>query len=586
MADYYSILHKTISGLSSNNAQTRQMVYAKARTAINKQLHAIDPPPGEEAIARQIELLEQAISTLEAEQAAAEAAATPAPAASEPIAPHPSVHQPPAAEPSASVPPASVPPAPEPLAQEPPAPAPPPSQVPPPPVSPVQESVGDPAPVDPATTQSVAADTPMTDAPQPPMPQVDRPAAPQWDAPAADTLATGQPAADVPPVPPPPAYDASLDALLDDADRGGVQPVGVQTVGGQDAGRQGGKPRKSSGGLAGIILSLVLIAVVGLGGYLLWRNKDPLLALIGAGEPAIQASAPAAQDGDGDTETAETAETAETEPAENTTQEPAAATEAPKEEARLGADGSEIAPEPRVITPQEPAATDSALASEGVTGQEQEASSPAGSEAEVSPVDETPSSEQADAGTDDATTPGVAQSAYLYEEGSGSSAATRDNAAVIWSLAQEAPAADLPPEAVIVGKLDVPGRGLTMDMRIRRNIDESLPASHLIELAFSTPPDFAGGNVDTLARFVMKADEQARGEPLVAVPARVMPGNFIIALNNLERARQSNEKLMVESGWIDIPLGYASGRRALVTLEKGAVGQQVFRDAFADWQSR
>ena len=576
MADYYSILNKTISGLPNNSTQTRQLVYAKARTAIDKQLRAIEPSPGEAAIARQIEMLEEAIGRLEAEQVAAEQAAAPAvPAAApaaipaEPPAEAPPVQEAAPAQPSPPAQPAPVtpPPAqPEPVQPEP-------AQSEPveqaaAPVAPAAEQVAQAAP---ATAQSPQPQLPpeptIAAAPTAPAAQPDGVDAPSPEAP----VAAQQAAADGPPVPPPPAYDASLDALLDEADHGDT----ARSAGARDA-----KPAKASGGFAGIILTVVLIAVIGLGGYLLWRNKDPLLALIGAGEPAVEATAPSAGGGDGDA--------TETEQATQT--EVPAASEGPKEEARLGADGEEIAPEPRVVTPQAPETTQEPAqdaASETATQSEQ----PASTEAEVNPVEVEPAGDQAALEGDGAETaaaadPAVAQTAYLYEEGSGSSAATRDNAAVIWSLAQEVPAAGQPPEAVIVGKLDVPGRGLTMNMRIRRNIDESLPASHLIELAFATPPDFAGGNVDTLARFVMKANEQSRGEPLVAVPARVMPGNFIIALNNLERARQSNERLMLESNWIDIPLGYASGRRALVTLEKGAVGQQVFRDAFADWQSR
>jgi len=43
---------------------------------------------------------------------------------------------------------------------------------------------------------------------------------------------------------------------------------------------------------------------------------------------------------------------------------------------------------------------------------------------------------------------------------------------------------------------------------------------------------------------------------------------------------------LLESSWIDVPLGYTTGRRALVTLEKGALGNKVFKDAFADWDKR
>ena len=64
MADYYSILKKTITGLPTNNQESREAVYTKARTAIEARLNAMDPKPSEEAHARQMQLLEDAIVKL------------------------------------------------------------------------------------------------------------------------------------------------------------------------------------------------------------------------------------------------------------------------------------------------------------------------------------------------------------------------------------------------------------------------------------------------------------------------------------------------------------------------------------------
>ncbi|MEO1142710.1 MAG: hypothetical protein AAFW66_10255, partial [Pseudomonadota bacterium] len=67
MADYYSILNKTISGLARNTPEVREVVYNKARAAIEKQLRGLSPPPGEAAIESQLKLLEEAIIVIEAE---------------------------------------------------------------------------------------------------------------------------------------------------------------------------------------------------------------------------------------------------------------------------------------------------------------------------------------------------------------------------------------------------------------------------------------------------------------------------------------------------------------------------------------
>jgi len=159
-------------------------------------------------------------------------------------------------------------------------------------------------------------------------------------------------------------------------------------------------------------------------------------------------------------------------------------------------------------------------------------------------------------------------------------AASRSDAAIVWELAQQSPSPGEPAEAVVLGRLDIPDKSLSMTITLKRNTDEGLPASHIIEL------NFEGGEIDNVARFVMKSSEQARGEGLVAVPAKIDTGYFLIALNNLPQAVETNTKLLLESDWIDIPLGYTTGRRALVTLEKGAVGDKVFREAFEDWKNR
>ena len=178
------------------------------------------------------------------------------------------------------------------------------------------------------------------------------------------------------------------------------------------------------------------------------------------------------------------------------------------------------------------------------------------------------------------------EKAFLYEEALGNTGASRDEGAITWTLANEAPEEGAAPEAVIKAVMDVPSRGLVLNMTIKRNVDAALPASHIIELIFTAPPEFSGGNIDNVSRFVMKATEQARGESLVGVPARIDTGFFLIALNNLDQAQSTNLSLMENANWIDIPVSYVTGRRALMTIDKGTSGADVFAKALADWKNR
>jgi hypothetical protein len=51
-------------------------------------------------------------------------------------------------------------------------------------------------------------------------------------------------------------------------------------------------------------------------------------------------------------------------------------------------------------------------------------------------------------------------------------------------------------------------------------------------------------------------------------------------------ARARNVKLLKERSWIDIPIVYGDGKRALIAIEKGAPGARAFAEAFAAWEGK
>ena len=155
----------------------------------------------------------------------------------------------------------------------------------------------------------------------------------------------------------------------------------------------------------------------------------------------------------------------------------------------------------------------------------------------------------------------------------------------MWSVVQESPGGDLPAEPAIRAEVTVPSKGIRMRMTIRRNADESLPASHIIEMIFLTADGFEGGGIDNVLRVAMKPTEAAAGNPLIGIPAKIADGYFLIALSNVPEEKELNLQLMRQQSWIDIPIVYKSGRRALVTMERGFPGDRAFVDAIATWNS-
>ena len=502
MADYYSILEKTISGLPNNTPEVRNAVYKKARTAIETQLRNMNPVPGEEAINSQLKLLEEAIVLIDSEHTGMP---DPLPVLEEEP---PQAELPPqVAEPTVSEAPAT------PIAPE---------TVPAP-----QEPVAAPTPA-----QSVVDNVETAIG----RVQAEIPSAAEPVAVAPTTLST-------------PANEAAS-VSVDPGTKDILDPIVAADSAGTTAQQLDMEEEKSGGFLGGLIKLLVILGLLGGAGYAVWKNKDELTSF------ANNLMSPA--------------EVVE----EETTPEPEPVTTEPEEEV--------TEPEPEVAEPQAPERVEPEVVEPEIV--EPETVEPEVVEPET--VEPEATQEEAPSETEQSGVIPIGEVAYLYEEGSAGSGATRTNAAVTWELRQESLNAGSPPESVIVGKMDIPEKAASIDIVLKRNIDAAVSASHMIEMQFNLPQNFQGKSVESIARFVMKSTEEAPGEPLAAVPVKVSEGNFLIALDNLQQAVALNTQLLQNSSWIDIPIVYGTGKRALLTLEKGGTGERVFSEAFQDWKNR
>ncbi len=177
---------------------------------------------------------------------------------------------------------------------------------------------------------------------------------------------------------------------------------------------------------------------------------------------------------------------------------------------------------------------------------------------------------------------GVTQKMFLYEERLGQTAPTAIEGTVSWSVQNDTTATGKPQNA-IQGKITMPDRGMSALITIKRNTDSSLPASHIVEFVFSLPQNFEGGAIDSIQRIAMKQTEQDRGNALIAVPAKITEDFHMIALNDDPEAVKANVELLKTRNWMDIPLTYRNGRRALITLEKGSSGTDIFNKVMAEW---
>lgn len=334
-----------------------------------------------------------------------------------------------------------------------------------------------------------------------------------------------------------------------------------------------GNRRRISGGL---VAALVVLLVLGGAGYGIWLNRGEFGAMLGFGGPTVVADEPAEPTVEAETD-AETAEPTEQQVA---AAEPDQAPEPAQPEQdvvkftqRLTAEGKEIDEGPGGDEPSIGEGTSLAAATQTA---ETPATQPAPT-AETSEQAAAQPAEQADAALP------VGQRAFFYEERTNVAEGSADAGSTVWSLVQESPGADLPPEPAIRAEVTIPQKDAQLRMTIRRNADKTLPASHIVEMIFLG--SFEGGGIDSVLQIALKSSEAAAGNPLIGIPAKIADGYFLVALSDGAAEQQANLQLLLRQGWFDIPIVYRSGRRALFTMEKGVPGDRVFQEALQAWQN-
>ncbi|RKE83892.1 hypothetical protein [Rhizobium sp. AG855] len=381
-----------------------------------------------------------------------------------------------------------------------------------------------------------------------------------------------------------PEWDAHLSTFSPD----GKGPVIDQDndvgrmMGGYDQPAYRLEPKKRRS-LAPIILGAVGVLLIAGIGYAGWTWRDDIGGMVASltGEPET------ATDGATTTPVSTTTPPAEQAPATSApaTSTPATATATPADEGaaagqkftqRLRADGTEI--------DEGAGAAPAGSSEEGRSVSAQTVASTI-EPTDVPVAQNTPTAGPAPTnGASTASPIAGGEKLFLYEERIGQATPVAVPGSITWTAVRET-GADGKPDPQIQGKINVPDRGISALVTIKRNTDNSLPASHIIEVVFSVPADFEGGAIDNLQRIAMKRTEQDRGDPLVAVTAKVTDDTYLVALNDFADVVKRNMELLSTRGWIDIPVTYRNGRRALLTFDKGTQGANVFQQVMREWDA-
>lgn len=177
----------------------------------------------------------------------------------------------------------------------------------------------------------------------------------------------------------------------------------------------------------------------------------------------------------------------------------------------------------------------------------------------------------------------IAQRAILFEEDPADPQGKQTVGTVVWRLDQIPPSPKQKPDTAIRADIELPDRKLKVTLTIMRNTDPSMPAtSHTIEVVYTVTPEF-GTTIANVPGIYAKSQDQPRGTPLAATSVKVQDGYFLIGLSNVDVDRDRNLQVLKERSSLDIPMVYGNQKRAILSLEKGAPGDRVFRDAFAAW---
>ena len=139
-------------------------------------------------------------------------------------------------------------------------------------------------------------------------------------------------------------------------------------------------------------------------------------------------------------------------------------------------------------------------------------------------------------------------------------------------------------QPTLVADASIPARNMSVSILIRKNIDPSLPASHLMEISFEIPDTFIGGSISTLAGVLLKNEELVPGTALAGAAARIVGNTFLFALSAAPDDLTANTELLDTRRWIDLAIVYGTGRNAILTLEKDEQAQALFDTVLAAWE--
>jgi hypothetical protein len=179
----------------------------------------------------------------------------------------------------------------------------------------------------------------------------------------------------------------------------------------------------------------------------------------------------------------------------------------------------------------------------------------------------------------------IAQKAFMYEE---NSVPNKDTVAfsgrTLWRMDTVSGGEGRPLETAVRADIEITDAGLTLTLLLRKNNDSALPASHILQMTFGKTGTGETRIVKDVALPQFKPDEGTRGVQLLGVPVAVSENVFLVGLSNIPLDVTRNLEMISTRMWIDIPLRFTDGRKAMLAIEKGLQGERILNEALQTWK--
>jgi hypothetical protein len=170
----------------------------------------------------------------------------------------------------------------------------------------------------------------------------------------------------------------------------------------------------------------------------------------------------------------------------------------------------------------------------------------------------------------------------------------RSDGTVVWRT-EQVKTSDGREDLAIRADVDIPGRNLKLAMVLRRNLDPSVSASHLIELSFAVSPDFIdGGMGDVFFMFLGPIEMSGWLDALSGKTGKTgVDGQYVEWLSDKPGDICHNLTALNDNAWLAVYINGAKRKPGVfrpavsgqsLWLNKGEAGQRIFDTAFAAWE--